>query len=155
MSDEDVSHLKSSEDDEFFEVLEKCVEFKIPVAIKNVLKFNYYSNAVTLSKFDQNSIKEMEEVMRHEFNMNMVPIGSDTKDYLCRYINNQEEFKFIGGQIRIINSLADYCRGIFKEQSKSQGTQNSENDLGRYLNAVLSNTIFFFFKTITNMLKFI
>lgn len=64
--------------------------------------------------------------MRSDFEADMVP-GEEISDYLCRYKNNQQNFKLIGGQRKLIQAMASYCSKITKADSINVPERNSGN----------------------------
>lgn len=115
MSEDMHKILKESANAAFFDKLEICLEFRIPTDIRKILQFNYYNNAKSLSKFDDTSIAEIEEVMKYDFKFDMIAADESITDYLCRFSKHQTSFKFIGGQKKIINEIVHYCRKIYDE----------------------------------------
>lgn len=111
MSDEVLTVLRNSLDDDFFKCMEQCFGCSVPEPIRNILQFNYYNNAFTIRQFDDKAISEIENVMRSDFDVGMVP-ATEIPDYLCRYSNNQANFKLIGGQRKLIFAMAAYCSKI-------------------------------------------
>lgn len=97
MDEETVNNLTKSVGDTFFACIESAMGCSIQPELKNILKFNYYDNAIALAKVDESALNEMEEVMRSDFHINMVP-EDDSGLYLCRYKDIQKNFKLIGGQ---------------------------------------------------------
>lgn len=59
--------LKYKSGVEFFDLLQGNLDFTIPPDIKRILLFNYYDSAIALSKFDSDSVKEVEIAMRTDF----------------------------------------------------------------------------------------
>lgn len=134
-------NLKFKSGEEFFDILQNKLDFTIPKDIKKILLFNYYDCAIALSKFDSESLKEVEATMRNDFKKEMLVAGETMNDYLCRYAENQINFKFFGGQIKLINAIVDYCQKLYEkpntpsapEQSTSSASsiQDSETRLDR------------------------
>lgn len=126
MSDNVHKVLKESCDQAFFKNLEKCLEFVIPKNISNILQFNYYNNAKSLSRLDQESLAEIEEVMRTDFKIEMIGEDECVKDYLGHFVKNQANFKFIGGQKKIIAEIVEYCGKIYNEPTKAISSEDLE-----------------------------
>lgn len=64
------------------------------------------------------------------------------EDYLCRYAKNQSNFKFFGGQIKVIFAIVNFCRKLYEKpneqvasdpatSSTSASIQNSTTTLRR------------------------
>ena len=120
MAENNLKTLKESAGEDFFNALEKCVNFTIPKDIRNILQFNYYSSAITISKIDETSIQEIEEVMRTEFTKDMLTDGENITDYLFRYAENQKNFKLIGGQRKLILAMAEQSLKLYASKSTSK-----------------------------------
>lgn len=118
MDEEIINVLLTNVDDQFFKCIEQCLGFVIPKAIKNILKFNYYNSAFTVSTIDENALSEIEEVMRSDFDIEMVS-QMELPEYLCRYVNNQAKFKLIGGQRKTILAMANFCSKLTNPKSVS------------------------------------
>lgn len=119
MDNETLKTLLRSVDEEFFDCLEKCTGFTIQKAIRNILKFSYYNSAVTIATITEKELQEIEEVMRSDFDVGLVP-GDQLPEYLCRYAADKTKFKLIGGQIKLILALANYCSKLNHNRSANE-----------------------------------
>lgn len=124
MNEENCMNLTKSASDTFFQYLEDAMNCKIQPEIKCILKFNYYDNSIAMGKVDESALQEMEDVMRNDFHVNIVP-EDDASLYLCRYKNNQKDFKLIGGQKRIILEMAEFCSQLNKSSATSTDHEES------------------------------
>lgn len=119
--------LKECRGEEFFVCLEKYAEIVISVNIKKILTANAYDNAKALSKFDGNSISEIEDFMRNEFNEDMIEDGDTMKDYLGIFLKKQQNFKIVSGQRKTITSMAEECCKFYENQSTNQDQSTHED----------------------------
>lgn len=74
--------MKTLKGDELFNHLEISVGFAIPSDIKKILQLTYYNTAITLSKFDNNSMNEIEQFMRDDFDSTMIDDEDQIENYL-------------------------------------------------------------------------
>jgi hypothetical protein len=98
---------------EFFDILEKHLNFKVPVTLKNVLTFNRYDNASALSKFNNDSISEIQECMRHIFENDMIDDKENIADYLGKFTKVQSKFILLSGELKLINIMVETCRRLY------------------------------------------
>lgn len=115
MDSDKLKTLLRSVDEIFFECLEECMGCTIPKAIRNILQFNYYNSAVTIASISEMELNEIEEVMRSDFDVELVPEDQRT-EYLCRYATDKTKFKLIGGQRKLILAMARYCSDVNHHQ---------------------------------------
>ena len=111
-ADSERKPLKECTGDDFFKSLEEHVDCVIPATVKKLLTVNSYDNAKALSEFDHTSIEEIESFMRHDFNKDMIEDNETIRDYYGVFSKNQQNFKIVSGQSKIIRSLGDACRKL-------------------------------------------
>jgi hypothetical protein len=101
---------------EFFDILEKHLDLKIPKSIKNVLTFNQYDTIYTLSEFNNDSISEIQECMRHIFEKDMIDDEENIADYLGKFTKVQSKFILLSGELKLINIMVETCRRLYALQ---------------------------------------
>ncbi len=121
--------LKSCSDDKkFFDILEKCVEFRIPLQIKKILKLHMCNSAVSLSRNILQSIDEIEHFMRNNFSKRMLASNEKMSDYLGIFESNQQNFIFMSGQKRMLSVINEYCRQLYPfPENVSQQSSSTQN----------------------------
>lgn len=136
-----IIQLKTSDGLEFFRYLELFIGLKIPVYTVKILIFHGYDNVYSLSRFDANSLIEMEKFMREKFKSKMLDNEDEVNQYLGDFCDNQSDFRFVSGQIRIFKSLADVCASMYHKDevtipdtTSAQGSHPFRNSLGFFLN---------------------
>lgn len=112
-----MTHLKTCDNDTFFDELDKVLEVKVPTQIKNILKINCYASAFAMSRFDDSCFSEIEHFMKNVFRETMITEGEEKKDYLGIFTADQAKFIFVGGQKVVIKAIAEYCASLYKEQN--------------------------------------
>lgn len=109
-------HLKMSSDIEFFNALEKSVEIRMPLQLKNILKLNCYDSAVALSRFDDNSVREVEQFMRNGLTATMLKKNESLSDYLGIFSHDQTKFKILSGLKSTIKVISEHCSALYPPQ---------------------------------------
>lgn len=101
---------------EFFKVVESCLQVKISETIKNILIFNKYDCAFTFSKFDASAIDEIQNCMRDTFDKDFLEGNESVTDYLGKFAKKQKKFILFSGEIRLLHSIAEMCQQLYKGQ---------------------------------------
>lgn len=118
------NRLKTCSENDFFELLKKCVKFRIPSQMKKILTLNLCNNAVALSGDLTQTIKEIESFMRYGFSVKLLKENDTITDYLGIWEDNQQEFQLMSGQKRMISFLFEYCRELYPFREETKTTQN-------------------------------
>lgn len=116
--------LKTCSGNDFFELLEKCVKFRIPSQMKKILTVNLCNNALALSGDLPQTIKEIESFMRVGFSVKLLKENDTMADYLGIWEDNQQGFQLMSGQKRMISFLFEYCRELYPFREETKTTQN-------------------------------
>lgn len=106
--------LKSSGND-FFYLQEQHLNATIPSLIKNNLILYEYCTAILLSKFDDESIRSMEDDIRNNFNSDTLVEGDSMEQYLGRFSKCQDKFKFMDGHRKWFTIITDACKNFVGE----------------------------------------
>lgn len=101
--------LKSSGND-FFQRLEQHLSVIIPPLIKNILMLFEYNCAIVLAKFDDESIRSIEDDMRNNFTAELLNDGESMEQYLGRFLKCQQKFKFMDGHRKWFTIISDVCK---------------------------------------------
>jgi hypothetical protein len=108
---------------DFFKELEKYVNFNIPIQIQNILNLNCYCSAVTMSRFNETSIRDIEHFMRNVFNDSMIEVNSSRRAYLGIFENNQSNFMLLSGQKTLLTIISEYCSALYKSADGEKSVQ--------------------------------
>lgn len=121
MSDKSTQNLelKKCEGNKFFDILENCVEFKIPTQLKMILNLNLLNNATSLSRGILISINEIEEFMKQKFNKKMLKSNESMAEYLGCWKQNQQKFQLMSGHKRMLTVISEYCRKLYEHDDES------------------------------------
>lgn len=112
----DAQHaILTSSGTEFFAVLETELKAEIPQLIKNVLMFFEYNCAIVLARFDNGSINSLEDDLRNNFDADMLLEAERMENYLGRFVKCQRKFKFLDGQRKWFELIAETCRRFVGE----------------------------------------
>ncbi|KAJ6642876.1 hypothetical protein Bhyg_07832, partial [Pseudolycoriella hygida] len=134
MAESEVSvTLLSSFGENFFSELEKSLKTKIPSLIKNILVLMDIDRSVILSEFDNDSITHIEQYMKFEFKENdKINPDDELKDYLGKFVNQQEDFVMSYGHKLMINAMVRACQDARKcnEQNSKQHTATAVETIG-------------------------
>lgn len=109
----------------FFDVFERFLKVNIPSTLKNVLTLNHYDTIFTLSEFDEDSVKEIQEFMRNVFVKEMLDENENMCDYLERFTNIQTKFVLISGDIRLIKRMSETCKRMYALQPQTNNPENT------------------------------
>lgn len=109
MADELKENLMKTSKNDFFTYLEEYVKYPVPELIKNILIFNGYDTAISLSKLDEDSLNEIETTMRNVFNASLIPETDSLQAYVGVFHKNFKQFVLFSGQKRFIKTLAEAC----------------------------------------------
>lgn len=125
------AELRSCTDSEkFFDILEKCVKFQIPIQLKKILDLNLCNSLVALSGPIEKSIHEMENFMRKFFQKSMLDKNEKMSDYLGNFTNNQKDFQFMCGQKQILSVLSNFCNVVYSQNDVAQSvTEHNSEDV--------------------------
>lgn len=93
-------------------LLDKELKTKIPTLIRNVLKIFEYNCVIILAKLDEASISSIETSIRSEIDADMLSPQEKLEDYLGRFSKCQQKFKFLDGQRKWLELIAETCRRI-------------------------------------------
>lgn len=105
--------LKMCDESTFFEILEKCVQCRVPLQLKKILTINLCNNSIALTGNVNKIIADIEHFMQHDFTESMLN-GDETKeDYLGIWADNQKKFQLMSGQKRMICMFVEYCSELY------------------------------------------
>lgn len=107
------NQLKMCSAYDFFEIIEKYVECRIPCQMRNILRINSCTSAIALSRGCDTLVSEIEHFMKYQFNDDMLTSGESMKDYLGIFVNDKRNFKLLSGQKRMLQVLHEYCRLLY------------------------------------------
>lgn len=105
--------IKTCESNDFFDLLETRVEFKIPLQLRNVLSLTLCNSAIALSRNILQTIDEIELFMRNEFDKKMIGPLEKIADYLGIYVKRQKDFQLLSGQKRMLCAIYEHCRKLY------------------------------------------
>ncbi len=108
-----VNQLKMCSENDFFEIIEKYVECRLPSQMRNILKLNSCTSAIALSRGYDTLVSEIEHFMKYQFNDDMLANGESIKDYIGIFVNDKRNFKLLSGQKRMLQVLHEYCRFLY------------------------------------------
>lgn len=117
MSDQIYKQLLTSNGNDFFNTIEIILRTSISTLLKNIMKMSGFDNALIFAKIDDTSFTEIEEFMRHEFDVETVPNNGNIGDYLGIYTNRQEKFKLVCGHKMLLTIIKQTCQDQYKNQS--------------------------------------
>lgn len=100
-------------ENDFFEIIEKYVECRIPPQMRNILKINSCTSAIALSRGYDMLVTEIEHFMKYQFNYDMLTTGESMQDYFGIFVNDKRNFKLLSGQKRMLQVLHEYCRLLY------------------------------------------
>ncbi len=114
MSSNDLNEqIKICERKDFFRLLEKFVEFNIPLQLRNVLTLNLCDSAVALSTNILQTIDEIQLFMRNDFDKKMIKPSEKMEDYLGIFVKRQKDFQLLSGQKRMLYVIYERCRTLY------------------------------------------
>jgi hypothetical protein len=118
--------LLNSFGDEFFTILEKDLQIKIPLILRNILYINDIDCAQVLSRVDDEAVHRIEDFMKKEFTATMIP-GNDTQmmQYLGKYEFSQQKFNFSSGHKIILKMIIEHCAKCLSVASALKPTPSS------------------------------
>lgn len=94
---------------EFFDKVENRIKTKIPVIVRNILAINDFDCAVVFSKFNNDTISELENYIKNVLHVDMLHPAETLDQYLGRYVKCQHKFVLSTGQKAMINVIAETC----------------------------------------------
>lgn len=112
--------LKTCNENEFFEILEKCVDFRVPSQLKKILTLNLCTSAIALSRGYTKLIEEIDDFMCNQFDNNMLKGTETMKDYLGLFVDNRKKFKLLSGQKRMLQVIYEYCRALYPPTAETE-----------------------------------
>jgi hypothetical protein len=123
---------------EFFDKLQEVIGTEIPILVRNVLLINDVDRAALLSRFDKDSITTIENTVKYDFTLEMVPAGEKKEDYFGRYAKKRDKFALSLGQKLMIDLMVEACRKFTKSNvtpteaaaSQTSNNRNVENNSG-------------------------
>ncbi len=118
---------------EFFDKLQEVIGTEIPILVRNVLLINDVDRAALLSRFDKDSITAIENFIRHEFTVEMMPAGEKKEDYFGKHAKKRDKFSISLGQKLMIDLMSETCRKFTATQpvaSQITNDRNVENNSG-------------------------
>lgn len=95
-----------------FDLLEKEFKTKIPTLIRKVLQFFEYNCVIILARLDEASIGLIETNIRNDISADMLDPQEKLEDYLGRFSKCQQKFKFLDGQRKWLELIAEICRSF-------------------------------------------
>lgn len=105
--------LKMCTDENFFEILEKCVEFRVPSQLKNILILNSLNSAVALASDIKQTITDIEYFMQNDLKQEMLKLTENMSDYLGIFATDQKNFQLLSGQKRMLTAICEYCLTLY------------------------------------------
>lgn len=106
-------NLKICDEKHFFDLLEKCVEFRVPRQLRYILTLNSCNSAIALSRNIQQTIDEIELFMQKKFHRRMLKSNQKVDDYLGIFVAQQKDFQFLSGQKQMLHAIHKYCHKLY------------------------------------------
>lgn len=79
------------------------------------MKLSGFDSALVFTKFDDSSFTQIEDFMRHEFDVETVPHCETVDNYLGIYQNFQENFKLLCGHKLFLNLIKETCERAYTD----------------------------------------
>lgn len=106
----DISQKDSLADpraDHFWNQLETATVVRIPLYMKNILRFNNYDNAMAFHRITVDTIKEMEDFARETMKFFLEP-KDDLQSFYGNFHRCPEKFRWMSGDKHLIEELVKF-----------------------------------------------
>lgn len=100
---------KHSLADHFWNRLETASDVRIPLYVKNILRFNNYDNAMAFRRITVDTIKEMEDFARETMKLFLEP-DDDRQSFYGNFHRCPEKFRWMSGDKHLIEELVKFVR---------------------------------------------
>lgn len=113
--------IRNSDGEAFYDAIEQYLTSNynmnrsnpvFPVHLKKVLMLNDCDSALILSKFNKNTIYELEQFMKETFTSHLISRQETTGEYLGIFNNSQSNFQFLAGEKIMLRIIVKICKSV-------------------------------------------
>lgn len=99
-----------SRSDMFWNIIQVKMQCDVPRFLRNVLRFNGFTNVVSVKEMDDDDIKDLEDFVQSDKMKTLIPKTANLEDYYGDYVGNPTSFVISRGTKKMLKEIARYCR---------------------------------------------
>lgn len=98
----------------------------VPVHLKKVLMLNDCDSALILSKFNKDTLYELEQFMKDKFTSHLISREDRMNEYLGIFTNCQSSFQFLAGEKIMLRMIVKICKSVMNDVQTSAEAENDD-----------------------------